>query len=81
MGAFDLKELGQGPAGRKNEPAESLSGVACQASSVSRSKATASPPSSDGGVSISTARGARPSRSAASKAARTKGSRIREDSV
>jgi hypothetical protein len=45
----------RGPLERQNGPAGSLSGIACQASSNSRSKATACPPLSDGGVSISTA--------------------------
>jgi hypothetical protein len=72
IGAFWLERAVRDRLGRKNESAS-------QASSVSRSQTAAAPPSSDGGVSTRTARGARPSRSAASKAARTKGSRIKDE--
>jgi hypothetical protein len=50
MSEFWLERAAQGPAGPQNESARPLSGVASQASSVSRSNATAAPPSSDGGA-------------------------------
>ncbi len=51
--------------------------LACQAGSVSRSKVTACPPSSDVGVSVSTARGAKTVALGGFEGSkRTKGSRI-----
>ena len=77
MGAFRLEDGVRGPAGPKTTQPSPL--PARRLGHVSRSQATAAPPSSDGGMSTSTASGDRPSRSAASKASRTKGSTIRDE--
>jgi hypothetical protein len=50
MGAFGLERAAQGTAGTAKRAGGVPDGIACQASSNSRSKATACPPLSDGGV-------------------------------